>query len=159
MTEILDAKRRANALEQAKVLAKMPATKMSNEGVLYLAQSVLLLDAELAKKERALERAEARAEGKKGRARVAMGDVINEVLTRERVEEIVDAALEATVNIRAFCPRCKTQVNAPAPDVKKQIDVVAALLEQAEGKPGGEAGGTTIVVERPALRQVAPVGS
>lgn len=86
---------------------------------------------------------------KRGQARSTFRDVVNEETTAERVRELVDQALNINGLINVYCPQCKRMLKAEAPNVKGRIDALVALLEQAEGKPGNEEAGVTIVVERP----------
>lgn len=86
---------------------------------------------------------------KRGRARSTFRDVINEAATREKVQQLVDQALTINGLVNVYCPQCKKMLKAEMPNVKGRIDALVALLEQAEGKPGQEEAGVSIVVERP----------
>lgn len=83
-------------------------------------------------------------------ARENISAEINSGVTRARVKTLLDTAFDATVPVDAECPSCGEQLRAKAPDLKKQLDVLVALLEQAEGRPGQQAPGELqVVIERP----------
>jgi hypothetical protein len=84
----------------------------------------------------------------KGVARGVFRDVVNETATKEKIQELVDQALSSTALQWGFCPNCRKRMQVEMPDVKKRIDGLVALLEQGEGKPEGDAGGVSIVLER-----------
>jgi len=86
-----------------------------------------------------------------GAARKSIGEVINDTVTPERVQELLDAVLDTKSTRWGFCPNCRKKVSVEVPDPAKAVGVLKDLLEQAEGKPkDGDSAGTTIVVERPA---------
>ncbi len=71
----------------------------------------------------------------RGNARTRIGATVNEKFTTEKISEIVDAALEAVIGIKAVCPECGNEHTVRIPDFKRTIDTMTALLEQAEGRP------------------------
>lgn len=85
--------------------------------------------------------------------RETVGDVLVEGVTKQKIRRLLDTALESTILVDAECPECgHAPIRAAAPDIKKQLDVLVALLEQAEGRPGqGAPGETNIIIERPSL--------
>jgi len=84
--------------------------------------------------------------------RQAIAEVVNEGLSKTRIRKLLNDAFAAEVVTEAECPECGAKrLKVRVPDVKRQLDVVAGLLEQAEGRPQGEeAAGVTIIVRRPA---------
>ncbi len=87
----------------------------------------------------------------KGQARKTIGEVINEHVTPERVQVLIDEVLDTKTSRWGFCGTCRKKVQVEVPDPAKAVAVLKDLLDQAEGKPrDGEQAGTTIVVERPA---------
>jgi hypothetical protein len=94
-----------------------------------------------------------KSEPKRGQARATFADVVNEEATHERVRELVDQALSLNGLTYGHCSECGGRVQVEVPDVKKRVDALIALLEQAEGKPIGDGpAGVTIIVERVPLR-------
>jgi transposase len=85
--------------------------------------------------------------------RQAIAEVVNEGLSKTRVRKLLDDAFASEVTVAAECPHCGSSgLKVKVPDVKRQLDVVAGLLEQAEGRPEQRAPGELVViVERPAL--------
>lgn len=66
-------------------------------------------------------------------ARRIIGQVLEEGITKQRVKGLLDAAFEQ-------------------PDLKRQLDTLIALLEQAEGRPKeAQPEALTIIIERPPL--------
>lgn len=86
----------------------------------------------------------------KGIARKTIGEVINETITPERVQQLIDDVLTTTRQTWGSCPNCRKRVPVEVPDPAKAVQVLKELLEQAEGKPkDGDSAGVTIVVKRP----------
>jgi transposase len=79
---------------------------------------------------------------------------VNEGLSKVRVRKLLDDAFAAELRVDAECPNCGAGgLKVRVPDVKRQLDVVAGLLEQAEGRPEQRAPGELqIVIERPPWR-------
>lgn len=84
----------------------------------------------------------------KGAARGVFREVVNGSATRERVQELVDQAFSMNALVWGYCPGCRKKVQVEVPDVKKRIDALVSLLEQAEGRPEGDSAGVSIVLER-----------
>lgn len=85
-------------------------------------------------------------------ARKVIAQVLEEGITPERIKNIVDAAFAAEVAADAVCPDCGASMKIKTPDLKKQVETMIALLDQAEGRPGqNQPEATTIVIERPPL--------
>lgn len=85
-------------------------------------------------------------------ARKVIGDAIAEGVTPERVKGIIDTAFGSEVDAAAVCPECGAGMKVKIPDLKKQVDTLVSLLEQAEGRPSqNQPEATTIIVERPPL--------
>lgn len=85
-------------------------------------------------------------------ARSRIGQVVNDRLTDEAIDNLVTEALNATTGVRARCPDCGNEHTVRFPDFKKIVDTVTALLEQAEGRPElARTGPATVIVERPPL--------
>ena len=81
-----------------------------------------------------------------------LGQIIEEDATLDAVRQTVLDALAAESSTKCVCPECGTEFRAPQPDVKKQLDAVIALLEQAEGKAAmTQPEDTKIIIERPPL--------
>lgn len=90
----------------------------------------------------------------RGTARKTIGEMVNEKLTPERVGELVDTILDLKGLQWGFCTACKKHVQVEVKDGPKIVSSLKELLEQAEGRAQAEeAGGLTIVVERPAYRE------
>lgn len=86
----------------------------------------------------------------RGDARTRIGEAVNAKLTSEAVGEIVDAALEAVVGIKAVCPACGEEHRVVIPDFTKIVTTLTTLLEQAEGRPElRQPDALNIVIERP----------
>jgi len=84
-------------------------------------------------------------------ARAQISEVVNQGVTKRRIKGLLDDAFAAETLVVAECPGCGNRMKVRAPDVKKQLDVVIGLLEQAEGRPEQRApGDLVVVVERPA---------
>lgn len=83
--------------------------------------------------------------------RQAIAEVVNQGVSKTRIRKLLNDAFETEVTVSAECPHCgQTGLKVKVPDVKRQLDVVAGLLEQAEGRPAQAAGGElTVVIERP----------
>ena len=92
-------------------------------------------------------------EGSRGRARATFLEVVNEATTREKVRELVDQALNLNGLVYGHCSSCGKRTQVEVGDVKRRVEALVALREQAEGKPSSEAGETMIIIERPALRR------
>jgi len=85
-------------------------------------------------------------------ARRVIADALTEGITKERVTALVDAAFESEIVATFVCEECGHPMKAKAPDLKKQVDSMVALLEQAEGRPEQrQPEATTVIIERPAL--------
>ena len=85
-------------------------------------------------------------------ARRVIADALTEGITKERVTALVDAAFESEIVATFVCEECGHAMKARAPDLKKQVDSMVALLEQAEGRPEQrQPEATTVIIERPAL--------
>ena len=83
--------------------------------------------------------------------RSLMSEALSETVTKEKLTEIIETALGAETLAVAECPECGKAMKVHIPDFKKQMDMVIAALEQAEGKSAQASPDvTTIVVERPA---------
>jgi hypothetical protein len=85
--------------------------------------------------------------------RQAIAEVVNEGLSKTRIRKLLDDAFASELTVEATCPHCgEPGLKARVPDVKRQLDIVAGLLEQAEGRPEQRAPGElTVIIERPAL--------
>lgn len=93
---------------------------------------------------------EVEAPSVRGKTRQELGSILNSDEIREKLHNLVDETLKLTGTQWGYCPNCKKKVTVEVADLKGRIDGMIKLLEQAEGKPRDEeAGGTTIVVERP----------
>jgi hypothetical protein len=142
-------------VQQARVILENPMTLNSGAGKMFLAETVLLVVEEnerLVRSNRRLQKnREVEAGGARGAARALFGQVVNETLNREKVGELVEEVLNAKSLTYAYCSSCRKRVSVEVPDFKKRVDVLAQLLEEAEGKPQLEVGGVSIVVERPPL--------
>lgn len=80
-----------------------------------------------------------------------MSEALTETVTKERLTSIIETALAAETLAVAECPDCGNAMKVHIPDFKKQMDMVIAALEQAEGKSAQAVPeATTIIVERPA---------
>lgn len=157
--EALAAERVEKGVRQARVVLENPSELSSYEGKRYLAETLLLVVEENEGLLRRLKRLEARAkkdEANRGVARASFGEVVNRLANEEAIEQLVEDALQAKSLASAYCSMCRKRVQVEIPDIKKRVDVITMLLEQAEGKPGGEESGLSIVVERPPLRGSAP---
>lgn len=80
-----------------------------------------------------------------------MAELLGEEATRDRLRELLDRVLNLNGLAWGYCPGCRKKVQVEVPDVKKQVDALTTLFDQAFGKPGttdAEAGGVTIVVQR-----------
>lgn len=87
----------------------------------------------------------------KSSARQNIASAANERITKAQIDKFLDVALATEIVVTAVCEDCGGTMKAAAPDVKKQLDVLIALLEQAEGRPEQRAAGAaTVVIERPA---------
>jgi hypothetical protein len=83
-------------------------------------------------------------------ARKVIGDAIAEGVTPERVKGIIDTAFGSEVVASAVCEECGGAMKVKIPDLKKQVDTLVSLLEQAEGRPSqNQPEATTIIIERP----------
>lgn len=78
-------------------------------------------------------------------------EVINEEVTQEAIRHLLSQALSMGSFVYGHCVNCRRRVQCEVPDVKKRIDALISLLEQAEGKPDQVDQSVSIVVERPAL--------
>lgn len=88
---------------------------------------------------------------RKAGARELIAQALAEGVTKERLDSLLNAALSSEITVDAHCTNCGEEMRAKAPDVKKQLDVLVGLLEQAEGRPEQRApGALTVVIERPA---------
>lgn len=69
------------------------------------------------------------------------------------IDALVSDALAAEIFVDAECPDCGAKkLKVKAPDIKKRVDTLIALLEQGEGRPEQRApGALQIVVQRPAF--------
>ena len=85
----------------------------------------------------------------KGAFRQAVRETINLPEYQTMISELVKNALSLEMDATGPCPHCKKSIRMRLPDVKRQVDTIAALLDQAEGKPGDDPGGVVIVIERP----------
>jgi len=85
--------------------------------------------------------------------RQAIAEVVNEGVSKRRIKQLLNDAFAAEIRAEAHCPSCGAEgLKVRVPDVKRQLDVVAGLLEQAEGRPEQRAPGElTVIVERPPL--------
>jgi transposase len=74
-------------------------------------------------------------------------------MSKTRIRKLLDDAFQTEVTVQAECPHCGASgLKVKVPDVKRQLDVVAGLLEQAEGRPEQRAPGElSVIIERPAL--------
>lgn len=88
---------------------------------------------------------------RRGLARSVIGDTVNDPSVKAKIEALIDQALSLTGVVNAMCPNCHKPIKVEVKDVKKQLEALVVLLEQAEGKPGQEEAGVTIIVERPPL--------
>lgn len=70
-----------------------------------------------------------------GQARSLLRDGINAELTPERVKGLIDAAFGAQMTALVTCSECGHTMKAPVPDVKKAVDSLTALIQEAEGRP------------------------
>lgn len=70
-----------------------------------------------------------------GTARSVLRDAVNEQLTPARVRQLIDEAFGASSVSVVVCEKCGTAVKAPVPDVKKAVDSITALIQEAEGRP------------------------
>lgn len=97
--------------------------------------------------------AKGRARNAKRPPREMIAEVVRQGVTRARIKGLIDLAFATEISVPAECPECgAVGLKARVPDVKKQLDVVAGLLEQAEGRPGqAEAGATSVTVMRPPI--------
>jgi hypothetical protein len=81
--------------------------------------------------------------------RQAIAEVVNEGLSKARIRRLLDDAFSSELRTDAHCPECGAAVKVKVPDVKRQLDIVAGLLEQAEGRPEQRAPGElSVVIER-----------
>lgn len=87
-----------------------------------------------------------------GTARSILRDAVNEQLTPERVKSLIDEAFGATTVAVVSCEKCGHAQKAPVPDVKKAVDSITALLQEAEGRPEQRrVEAARVVVVRPPL--------
>lgn len=87
-----------------------------------------------------------------GNARQRIGDSVNARLDDTTIDQLLEAALEATIGVKASCPSCGDEFTVKMKDAKKAIDAVTALLEQAEGRPElRHTDVVPVVIERPPL--------
>lgn len=70
-----------------------------------------------------------------GTARSNLRDVVNEEITPEAVRQLLKDALGASSVSVVSCPSCGESFKAPAPDVKKAVDSITSLIQEAEGRP------------------------
>lgn len=85
-------------------------------------------------------------------ARKVIGDALSAGVTPERVTALVDAAFASEVVATAVCEKCGGAMKVKIPDIKKSVESMIALLEQAEGRPAAnQPEATTIIIERPPL--------
>jgi hypothetical protein len=85
-------------------------------------------------------------------ARKVIAAVLEEGITEERVKGIVDSAFASEILATFVCEECGSAMKAKAPDLKKQVETMIALLDQAEGRPGqNQPEATVVIVERPPL--------
>lgn len=88
-----------------------------------------------------------------GQARTVLRDAINEHLTPERAKQLIEDAFGAENVAAVECPECGNKFRAPVPDVKKTVDAITALVQEAEGRPEQRAPQETqITIERPPFR-------
>lgn len=92
------------------------------------------------------------AKPRKG-TRELIAEVLAQGVTKAKLRALLDTAMASEIRVEAECPACgETGIHARIPDVKKQLDVVAGLLEQAEGRPEQRApGALTVTIVRPPL--------
>lgn len=91
------------------------------------------------------------AEAEAEHPRNIVAEVLAENATREKIEALLDRALDLKGLAWGYCPGCKKRIQVEVPDLKKQVDALTSLLDQAYGKPGttdAEAGGVTLIVNR-----------
>lgn len=85
-------------------------------------------------------------------ARKVIGDALAAGVTPERVKALVDASFESELTATAVCEGCGGAMKVRIPDLKKQVESLVSLLEQAEGRPAAnQPEATTVVIERPPL--------
>jgi len=85
-------------------------------------------------------------------ARKVIADALAAGITPARVKALVDAAFDSEVATDAVCPDCGAAMKVRMPDLKKQVDTMVQLLEQAEGRPGqNQPEATQITIIRPPL--------
>lgn len=85
-------------------------------------------------------------------ARKVIGDALAVGITRERITGLIDAAFASEIVAVATCEKCHARMKVRIPDLKKQVDSMVALLEQAEGRPEQrQPEATVVVIERPPL--------
>jgi hypothetical protein len=76
---------------------------------------------------------------------------LREGVTADYLRDLLEQVKTATFRPRAFCTHCRKIVYPELPDHAKTVRMLAELVDQAEGRPGvqaGDAGGVTLVVER-----------
>lgn len=85
-------------------------------------------------------------------ARKIIGDALTEGVTPARVKALVDASFESELTATAVCEDCGGAMKVKIPDLKKQVESLVSLLEQAEGRPAAnQPEATRIFIERPPL--------
>lgn len=87
-----------------------------------------------------------------GTLREWIGEVAQEAATKTQLRQIIHDALGSEQARTVECPECGHDFRAKVPDLKKQLDVVIALLEQKEGRAGERPPeATQVLIHRPAL--------
>jgi hypothetical protein len=85
-------------------------------------------------------------------ARKVIADALAEGVTPDRVKALVDASFASELTATAVCEDCGGAMKVKIPDLKKQVESMVSLLEQAEGRPAAnQPEATTVIVERPPL--------
>ncbi len=92
-----------------------------------------------------------------GQARTVLRDAVNKKITPENIEALLDKALNAEATAIVHCPHCSESFKAELPDVKKAVDTLTALIQEAEGRPEQrQPEATRIIIQRPPLLTAVP---
>ncbi len=79
-------------------------------------------------------------------------DSINRKITPENIDALIDKALNAEATAIVTCPHCSQSFKTELPDVKKSVDTLVAIIQEAEGRPEQrQPEATRVIVMRPPL--------